>query len=204
MLESAIANIGPEITGNVVTAQVFPNLLGNLSRLGFFEFLLPFLLFLAIIFGVLRWGVPQLDRSAAGLVAIVASFFVLNFSGNVGFQIAQFFTTFFGGALILLSGLLIIIIFLGLVGIKTTDIFAKEGGKVPAHTWAFILLLGFIGVLIFIGAGGGALLSIPPTLGGFTGGDVVGIIFFLIVLALALWFLGGKGEAAATTEGAKA
>lgn len=186
----AIAKTGPQITGNYATAQVFQNLLGNLGRLGFFEFLLPFLLFLAIIFGVLRFALnEQLDKSAAALISIIGSFFVLNFSGSFGYQIAQFFTLLFGSGLILLSGILIIFIFLGLVGVKPSALFEARG-----HKWAFVLLLVFIGILIFLGAGGGALLSIPTSLGGFTGSDVAAIIFFLIVLGFAVWFLAGEKE----------
>ncbi len=198
---SAIAKIGPDITGQFVTAQVFQNLLGNLNQLGFFQFLLPFLLFLAIIFGVLRWGVPQLDKTASALVAIIGAFFVLNFSGGVGISIALFFTNLFGSGIILLSGILIIIIFLGLIGIKVSDLFKIEGGKVPGRLWAFMLLLVFIGVLIFIGAGGGNLLSLPTSFGGFTGGDVTAMIFFLIILGIAVWFLGQEGEKTAKPPG---
>ena len=185
-----LESIGPQIAGNYVTAQVFENLLGNLNRLGFFEFLLPFLLFLAIIFGVLRFSLKeQLDKSAAALISIVASFFVLNYSGSVGIQVAAFFTNFFGASMIFLAGILLILVFLGLVGVKPDKLFDTSG-----HKWAFVLLIVFIGILLFIGAGGGGLLQIPSSIGGFTGNDVATLVFFLIILGLAVWFLGNQGN----------
>ncbi len=192
----ALANLGPDISGNYAAAQVFQNLLGNLDRLGFFEFLLPFLLFLAIIFGVLKFTLEdKIDKSALALISIVASFFILNYSGGFGIQVAQFFTNFFGASMIILAGILVIIIFLGLAGIKMGDLLGiKTGESPPGHVWAFILLLIFIAILVFVGSGGGGLLPIPSSIGGFTSNDIGVLIFFLIVLGLAVWLLGGKGK----------
>ncbi|MBI4175972.1 MAG: hypothetical protein HY518_02110 [Candidatus Aenigmarchaeota archaeon] len=183
----------------LVLAQTNPfiPLLGNLRNLGLFEFLLPFLLALAIVYGILRKMVPQLEKTASSLIAIIVAFFVMNYSGQAGVQMAQFFTQFFGGGLIVLTGLLVIIIFLGLAGFDMSKIFLPGKGS----TWALVLLLGFIGFALFLGAGGSTLVPIPTNIGGFGGADVTAIIFFLIIIALAVWFLsrseekdeGGKG-----------
>ncbi|MBI4175971.1 MAG: hypothetical protein HY518_02105 [Candidatus Aenigmarchaeota archaeon] len=170
----------------------FSLVVGNLGRMGFFSFLLPFLLMMAIVYGVLRFSLKdQLEKSASGLIAIVMSFFVLNYSGAAGIALARFLTAVFGAGLVILVGILVVIIFLGLMGVKVNDIFnIKER---PQSTWAIVLLFGFIGLLLFLGAGGAELLPLPKDVAGLSGGEIGGIIFFIIVLALAVWFLGKSG-----------
>lgn len=177
----------------VLAQSTFSTLLGNLERLGFFQFLLPFLLVLAIVYGVLRFALREhLDSSASALIAIVIAFFTMNYSGEVGFQFADFFTTYFGATSIVLTGLLGIIIILGLAGIKVTALFGiKEGEKIPKHIWAFFLLLTFIGYLVFLGAGGAELVPIPQNV---ITDDFMAIIFFVFILAIAVWFLGEHEE----------
>ncbi|MBI4020545.1 MAG: hypothetical protein HY367_04380, partial [Candidatus Aenigmarchaeota archaeon] len=102
-----------------------------------------------------------------------------------------FFTLLFGAGLVILTGILVFIVFLGLFGVKTNDVFNFK--EKPQTTWALVLLLAFIGILIFIGAGGPGLLPLPEDVGGFGAGDIAGIIFFLIVMVLAVWFLGKEG-----------
>ncbi len=177
-------------------ASPFESLLGNLNQLGFFQFLLPFLLTMAIVYGLLRFSLHKiLDKSASGLVAIVVSFFVMNYSGQVGIQIAMFFTQIFGSGVIVLTGLLVIIMFLAIVGINVTDVFGwKEQGEKGSktHIWVTLLLLAFIGFLVFLGAGGAAFLNIPTDV--LLGQDTWAIIFVLIIIALAMWFLMGAEE----------
>lgn len=172
-------------------ASPFESLLGNLNNLGFFQFLLPFLLTMAIIYGILRFSLHKiLDRSASGLIAIVISFFVMNYSGQVGIAIAAFFTTIFGSGIIVLTGLLMIIMFLAIVGINVTEVFDWEkAGEKKGHIYITLLLLVFIGFLVFLGAGGAAFLNLPQTALGLPGQDAWAIIFVLIVIALAMWFL---------------
>ncbi len=182
-------------------ASPFESLLGNLNQLGFFQFLLPFLLTMAIVYGLLRFSLHKiLDKSASGLVAIVVSFFVMNYSGQVGIQIAMFFTQIFGGGVIVLTGLLVIIMILAMVGINVTDIFKWPGkDESKTHIWVALLLLVFIGFLLFLGAGGAAFLNIPTDV--LLGQDTWAIIFVLIIIALAMWFL--MGAEVAPEEGAK-
>ena len=170
---------------------IFEILLGNLNNLGFFQFILPFLLILAIIYGILRATLKDIfDKAAAGLISIVVAFFVMNYSGWVGVAIANFFTALFGYGMIILAGILIFFIFLGLAGIKPGDIFKFEGGKGGIGAWAFALFIIFIGFLIFIGAGGLTLINIPSL--GMGTSDFLSLIFFLIVLVFAVWWLGKK------------
>ena len=73
-------------------ASPFFPLLGNLNNLGFFQFLFPFLLVLAIAYGALEFGLGGgkdkdkriMPRSANALISIIIAFFVMNYSGGVG------------------------------------------------------------------------------------------------------------------------
>lgn len=189
----------------VLAQSTFGTLLGNLEHLGFFQFLLPFLLVLAIVYGVLRFALPEtLDKSAAALISIVIAFFTMNYSGEVGFQFADFLTTYFGATSIVLAGILGIVIILGLAGIKVVDIFkVTSNDKIPKHIWVFFVLLAFIGYLVFLGAGGAQLVPIPSQVGGFSNDEFTAIIFFVVILAVAVWFLGRKEEGGETKSATK-
>lgn len=179
-------------------ASPFESLLGNLNHLGFFQFLLPFLLTMAICYGLLRYSLHKiLDKSAAALMSIVISFFVMNYSGQTGIAIALFFTQIFGSGIIILTGIVVIAMFLAMVGINITDVFAweqGEGGK-KTHIWMTLLIFAFIGFLVFLGAGGAAFLNLPQAALGLPGQDVWAIIFVLLVIAVAMWFLMSREEA---------
>jgi hypothetical protein len=172
-------------------ASPFESLLGNLNNLGFFQFLLPFLLTMAICYGILRYALHRiLDKSAAALLSIVIAFFVMNYSGQVGIAIAMFFTQIFGSGIIVLTGIILIAMFLAMVGINVTEVFDWSSNKEKAgHIWITLLILAFIGFLVFLGAGGAAFLNLPQAALGLPGQDVWAIIFVLIVIALAMWFL---------------
>ncbi len=168
--------------------------LGNLDQLGFFQFLLPFLLVLAIVYGVLRYAAKDiLDKSASGLISIVIAFFFMNYSGDVGVAIADFFTNIFGGAAIIFTGILVVIILLGLLGIKFKDLWS--GDKIEHGTaarWVFVVIIIFVAFLIALGAGGA--ITIPTNILGMAGQDVLTIVFFIIVLALGMWWMSRGGD----------
>jgi len=175
--------------------------LGNLGQMGFFQFLLPFLLILAVVYGVIRFAAPdKFEKSAASLISIVIAFFFLNYSGNVGLSMATFFTNIFGGGAIVLTGILVVLILLGLLGIK----FSGEGGLTSGDKgkWIFSAFIIFVGFLIFLGAGGANVLQLPSNILGVAGDDVFTIIFFIIILALAMWWMSrdNGGDAAAKSE----
>jgi hypothetical protein len=167
----------------------FQQMIQNMVSLGFFQFLFPFLLSLAIIYGVLNWGAgDKIGKSAAGLIALILSFFVMLFaSANPG--IVQFLQNISGAGLVAGTGILFLVILLGLLGVKTSDVFKTEGWK-----FVFVLIIIIAVLVIFFGAGAGALIpgiTIPS--------DWWTILFFIVILAIVLWFLGG-GKAEKTSS----
>ena len=166
-------------------------MLQNMMSLGFFQFLFPFLLALAIFFGVIKFAAAdRFPNSAAGLISLILAFFVMLFaSQNPG--IVGFFQNISGAGLIVATGLLFIVILLGVVGFKIQDVF-KEGTH---WRWAIVLVIIAIGIVIFFGAGPGFILP------GFNvSSDWWTIIFFMFIMIIVLWFLsqgdkqgGGQG-----------
>lgn len=172
-------------------------ILGNMQSLGLYEFIFPFLLILAIAYGILRYSLKDvLPKSAAGLVSIIIAFFVMNYSGTAGYQLSKFFSMLFGGGLIVASGILVVIIILGLLGLKIREITTGEQKK--SITWAFVAAVIFIVFLVAVGASGSYLPWISPIT---LGSDFWTIIFFVVVLVIVLWVLGREGEKAGEKEG---
>jgi hypothetical protein len=165
----------------------FEQMIQSMVNLGFFQFLFPFLLSLAIIYGVLAWGAKdRLPKSASGLIALILSFFVMLFAGaNPG--IVLFLQNLSGGFLAVASGILFLVILFGLMGFKVEQLFDKE----KSSRWVFILAIILIVVVIFFGAGGALITpgAIPIS------SDFWTIIFFVVMLILVLWFLGRDKEA---------
>ena len=167
--------------GGVFNPQILVN---NMENMGFFLYLFPFLLALAIFYGILKYTMGnKLPNSAIGLISIIFSFFVMLYS-SWNTMIVSFFANLGGMGLVVGSGLLFVIILLGITGFKIGDVFSGTVSK-----WAFVLTIIFIGVLIFFGAGAGWLIQLPSW---SNTGEFWTALFFIVILALAMWWLGGS------------
>lgn len=164
----------------------FQTLIQNMMRMEFFQFLFPFLLALAIIYGLLRYALPkQIPKSAAGVISLIIAFFVMLYS-SWNYMIVQFFANLGGGFLIVGSGILFLVILLGLVGLKPEEIWQKGKAK-----WIVVLLVVFIASVIFFGAGGTMLVGIPSWAANT---DFWTIIFFVVILAIVIFWMGAEAE----------
>jgi amino acid transporter len=88
------------------------------------------------------------------------------------------------------------VILMALVGLRPQDLW--PGAKEGKAKWIVVLLAVFIGALIFFGAGGYLLVGVP-TWAAST--DFWTIIFFVIILAIVVFWMGAEGEKK-TGEGA--
>ncbi|MFH0832100.1 MAG: hypothetical protein V1900_00030 [Candidatus Aenigmatarchaeota archaeon] len=169
-------------------ADPFTTLVHNLNAMGFYTFLLPWLFVFAVVYGLLStvklFG-EQNNRISA-LIAFIAAFFAVSFAGPM---MAAFFTNLFGGATIILAGILVIVLLLAMAGFKLdalTDI-NKMSVKIV------ILLLIIIGIIVFLAATGnisGVVLN----------DDLITMIFIIVVILFAIWFVtGGEKKGSATT-----
>lgn len=153
--------------------SVFSNMLSTLDKLGFYDFMLPWLLFVAVFYGVLQGKkVISEESSVNGVIAIVAGFLTAYIAR--GFL----YTSIFGTMGIVAAGLLIVLIFLGMFGIKPEDVF---GG----HKTALSITLAIVVLFIFLSAGG---LS---AFGSGIDNDTTVTIVLLLIMAGAVAFIGG-------------
>jgi hypothetical protein len=171
-------------------------MLQNMQYMGFFLYLFPFLLSLAIVYGVLTWALGErLPKSARGLVSIIFAFFVMLYaSWNV--WVVTFFAEFFGAGIVLACGILVVAILLGLAGYKIEDLFKEKGFR-----WVVLLGIIILAILIFYGAGAGWLIPVPAW---STSSELWTVVLFIIILALAMWWLGGGEKEGAPAAGAPA
>jgi hypothetical protein len=179
-----------------VVFQAISPLINEMLNMEFFQLLFPFLLALAIFYGVLYFvfhaGERKMPKSAIGLISIILAFFVMLYA-SWNPSILAFFTSLSGATLILGSGILIIAVLLGLIGFNIEGLTTGSGWS----KWVFILGIIALGILIFFGAGGSVLGLVPPEL--TTNGQFLTAVFVIIIIALAVWFLsredGGGGGA---------
>jgi hypothetical protein len=171
----------------------FGILIQNMNRLGFFQFLFPFLLALAIVYGLLKFSMKdKLPNSAMGVISLIIAFFVMLYSSwNV--MIVSFFANLSGMWLVVATGILFIIILLALTGKTPEDLMGDSKAK-----WVIVLVLVFIGILIFFGAGGAWLVDIPT---GVITSDFWTILFFIVILAIVVFWLGSEGGGKAAPSG---
>ena len=176
-------------------ADPFGTMVMNLQNMGFFLYLFPFLLALAIFYGILYWVFydkekPKLPKSAIALISIVLAFFVMLYSSwNV--MIVQFLANLSGAGLIVGCGILFIAILLGLMGFNIEGLTNASAGR---SKWIFLIGVIVIGILIFFGAGGDAFGLIPDW---SNNGEFLTALFVIAIIGLAVWWLGSEGGGAA-------
>ena len=132
----------------------FDIFIGNLNNLGFFDFLLPFLLFMAIVYGILSKYEPfrkpgeggEPTVAINGVISVVMSFFIINYT-PIGF----YFTELFALMATVVAGILVLTIIIGMFGVDLRSVFVDEKNKLR-ETQATILfaLAGLISIAIFL------------------------------------------------------
>jgi hypothetical protein len=167
----------------------FGDVFAQLQELGFYDYVLPWLLSFAIVYGILetvqifRKG-GQSNKSVNVIISMVMAFFVSAYSPYTGF-LATFFTNMFGGSIVMLATILVFILFLGMVGLF-------EGGKsfiFEKYWWFWAgLLLAVAGILFFNATGFG----IEDYLGSMT--EVGTWVVFLAFIGMAIYLVTKKED----------
>ena len=155
-------------------ADPFTILVSNLNQLGFFGFLLPWIFMFAISYGLLMKAKFFENQKITGVLSLVIAFFVIGFGGP---WLAGFFVNLFGYAAVIIAGILVVILFITMSGGNVTKLFDNKGAAV---------ILAGIGIIVFFIAVGGSGVVISDS--------VIGIIFVIIVMALAIYFITGSGK----------
>ncbi len=165
-----------------MSASAIEVMVSNLQQIGFFTYVLPMLLTLAIVFGILEhYDMPE-SPSARGVIAIVAAFIVL----PVSHLLAPFLRDIVTGLVAIGMGVLVAIIFVELLGYKASGV----ENIFEAHPKTFGIIMVTLAVLVFIGAGGMDLLGFDIDIAS----EVATLLAFLAVISLGVWFIAREEE----------
>ena len=156
---------------------MFADIIENMQQLGFYDFLLPWLLFLSILYVVLLNAPFLQDREVdkkrvSLLIAAVLAFFIVNFPVN-GLSFGAYLTELFGATGIYIAAGLVLMIMLGLFGVNISDLGPKK-----YVGWAILL-----GVIILFLYGGVAGVTVES--------EIVSVLLVLAVLIAAMYFISG-------------
>jgi len=182
-------------------ADPFRIVIMKMRDLGFFGFLLPFLLSMTIFYGLLRksqiFGEPERNTVVNAVVSFVAALMVWSYpiiaGVNIETALSAFFVQGMTATLTVMFGLLITSMFVpSNLGEQLAKAFkmSEKGGKFGAIIIVFGVL---IGVGIFISSGlvnmffpaGGPMANIPS--------DVIVTVATLIILAVTVIVIAGVG-----------
>jgi hypothetical protein len=151
----------------------FEILVSNLNQMGFFGFLLPWLLMFAVTYGLLlKSKALGEDQKIIGVVSLVAAFFVVGYGG---LAIGVFFSNLFGIAAIVLGGIIVTVLFVSMAGGDISKF---------AESKEIMALVAGIGIIVF--------MIVLGTFGVTVESDVIAAIFLVIVMAIAVVFIAGK------------
>jgi len=153
----------------------FEVLVSNLSQLGFFGFLLPFILAFTVVFALLLESkVLGDDKKIIGVLSLVVAFFVVGFGGPA---LATFLTTLFGVMIVIVSAILVIVLILAMTG---SDISKLVENKAAVA----IIIIAAIVLAILIASHWG--------LGIRLGNETVAMILFIVILGIVVALVAGK------------
>jgi accessory gene regulator protein AgrB len=170
-------------------ADPFGTMVQNLQNMGFFQYLFPFLLAFAILYGALQWVFKEGlgGRRVHALISIVVAFFVMFYSASNPWMY-QFLTTTSGTWLGLATVVLFLVVLLALAGVDIHKILSDE--KRSWVKYLIILIVIYIVLASFLGYG--VLTPFIPSWLSYN--DLWTVILVIIILAIVFWFVGGEGE----------
>jgi len=183
-------------------ATPFEVMVLRLQELGFFQFLLPFMLAAAIFYGLLRrsqvFGKSEQNVAVNAIVALVAAFMVSAYPVLLGVNIEQGFATF------MFQSMVAILVFV--IGLLITSMFFGEnlpeqigqrlqGGRGIGIIITIGILIAF-SILISSGLVGIILPQFTLTFLQFDETTVLTIVTFILLIGIvgAIVATGSKGE----------
>ncbi len=127
--------------------------ISNLNNIGFYDFFMPFVLILAVVFGILQEKKTiSSEVSVNGAIAIAVAFLATYTLRGV------FYTELFGIGGMIIAALIIVILILAILGIKPEEILGS-GSKPIVGLVAII-----IGIMAYLAASGYEASVSPDTI----------------------------------------
>ena len=150
-------------------------MMANMQNLGFYDFVLPWLLFLCIIYVIMLTAPFLQDREVdkkrvSILISAIISFFIINYPVN-GSSFGVFLTGLFGNTGIYIAAGLVLIILLGLFGINVGDL-----GEKKYIGWTILLAV----IILFL-YGGVTPVAISS--------GMMSVIFIILLMLAAMYFI---------------
>ncbi|MBW6462456.1 MAG: hypothetical protein K0B07_05425 [DPANN group archaeon] len=167
------------------------DLIGNLQDVGFYDILLPWALFFAIVYGLLTKVGPfsgSEQKSIVSIISMVVAFFIVGYT-PFGATFGVYLAELFGKSGTILAGLLVASLFLGMAGLKLPDGFGKDDSKKTINFAIIVLLI--VGVIYFTTGFDNIINFSSPSIAEDT------IVTLLVILALAggiFMMMKGNGE----------
>jgi hypothetical protein len=176
-------------------ADPFQTMVYNLQSMGFFQFLFPFLLAFAILYGSLQWIFKEGlgGQRVHALISVVLAFFVMLYSAYNTWlytMLAEASGIWLGMATVLLF----IVVITALAGVNLHEVL---GGAPKGLKYLAVLVIIYIVIVSILGTG--AYSTYLPFW--LTGSDLWTVVLVIIILAIVFWFVGGEGK---KEEGEKA
>ncbi|MBI4017875.1 MAG: hypothetical protein HY366_02940 [Candidatus Aenigmarchaeota archaeon] len=151
-----------------------------LTDAGIFAYLIPFLLAIAIVYGILEHVSVPKDKSVRSLIAILAGFLVL----PLGKTLSPFLEGLSLGLMVIVATVLALLVMAESTGLTQ----AKKEHVWVSHPKLTGVVFIMIALIIFVSAGGPKLIGLENVrLGGG-----LGLAFFLVIMALGVWWIAGE------------
>ncbi len=156
--------------------------IGEIVTGEFFVYLFPWMLVLALVYGILEhYKMPKSDSSRA-VISLVSAFLVLPLAPTL----SGFLTGMIKNLLVVGVGILIMLIFVEMLGYKV----GKGENIFDKHPVGFGIIMILIAIMVFVGAGGLELLDVEFTIGS----DVLAALFFLGAMTMGVWWMTAKED----------
>ncbi|MEA3229686.1 MAG: hypothetical protein U9P44_02115 [archaeon] len=164
------------------------DLIGNLKDIGFYDILLPWALFFAMTYGLLTTVGPfktkggegeegDMDKSIPAIISMAVAFFVIAYT-PFGLTFGLYLAEMFGKSGTILAGLLVLVLFLGMAGIKTDD------NDIKKYKNKIAIALVAIAAIIYLGTGNLlAGLNIP----GINEESAATLLMIAVVIGGVIW-----------------
>ncbi|MEM5801785.1 MAG: hypothetical protein QXQ18_00110 [Candidatus Aenigmatarchaeota archaeon] len=167
--------------------MVLESVIETLRNFGFFDLYLPFVLTFALFYGILQkvklFGETAQAERINAIIAFIAAFYILIFS-PVGITLAGFFSSFFGGAAIILVTILIFGAILTLSLITTKQ---KEEITIK-YLQPILIVFGVAAALIlFITSGGLAIFGITEGWPSINMEQIIGLLVILFFIGIIFY-----------------
>ncbi|OYT35472.1 MAG: hypothetical protein B6U87_00075 [Candidatus Aenigmarchaeota archaeon ex4484_52] len=154
----------------------FNKMIEYMQEMGFYDFVLPWLLFLCILYVILLKAPflqdSEVDKKRVSiLISAVLSFFIVNFPIK-GMSFGLYLTGLFGEVGMYIVGGLVVIIMLGEFGITMPDLGSKK-------TIGWLILFAIFVLYLYGGFGGVSIVE----------EETASFLFVIVILIAAMYFI---------------